>query len=208
MQRDASSTREGRLYVNPECDFLYITSDSHHLHTASFLYDLKTVYDPRRVGLLNLAIDSRELTMLFFSLDLPNLAAEIRPEVKSGIANVISQLREVFFVTVTSVGRQVHRYLHGFFLDRNVFNRSYPIMAITADFDRLHRDPRDIAEDLKDILRLTFKPQDIIHFWTQLLHKFEISPARISYRLLLASKPFTGFDHINDRERCLSTEGR
>ena len=199
IQWDAPSTREERLYVNPEYDFLYITSDSSHLHTASFLYDLKTVYDPRNVGLLNLAIDSSELTMLFYSLDVPNLAAQIRPEVKSGFANVISQLREVFFVTVTSVGRQVHRYLHGFFLDRNVFNRSYPIMAITADFDRLHRDPRDISEDLKDILMATFPRQDIFHFWTQLLHKFEISPTRISYRLLLASKPFPAFKRINDR---------
>lgn len=58
-----SATRKGRtahgtLHINPEWDFLHISAEWPAKNTLiSTLYHLKTMHDPRHVGLLNLAVD-------------------------------------------------------------------------------------------------------------------------------------------------------
>lgn len=182
---------EGCLAYNPEYDFLYITTRS--IHLADFLYDLKTTYDPHHVGLRNLATEHKPLNLLLYSLDLPN---QVDAKVRETVGDMLSQLRQVFVVSVLSIGRQVHRRLHGLLLDRDTFNRSYPIMAQTATFERLRWDPRDIAPDLNRILMssLTCAP-NTVQVWNQVLGRLEISLSHISYRLLLACEPLVSSCH-------------
>jgi hypothetical protein len=188
------TAQEGYLAFNPEYDFLYITSRS--IYIAHFLYDLKTTYDPRHIGLRNLATEHNLLVLLLYSLDLPN---HVDAKVRETVRSIYSQLYQVFFVNIASLGRQVHRRLFGLLLDHGTFNRSYPIMAQTGPFERLHRDPRDIAHDLNQILMLSFRPHGTVSIWNQLFNKLEIFAAHISYRLLLACRPIPPCQ-INDRE--------
>lgn len=195
IESDPSTPQKGYLYFNPEYDFLHAVS--RHVFDCvlvNFLCDLKTTYDPRHVGLLNLALDDREVQML--DLRFKPLDAEAG----EAFTRVITQLREVFFVTKTVVGRHVPRLLSRP-IPHDLFIRSYPITAKTATFERLPRDPRDITQDLRQILMLSFNPHDMFHRWIQLLDRWQISPTKISYRLLLTSQPHCRqYRHIHDQD--------
>jgi len=102
---------------------------------ANFLYNLKTTYDPLHVGLRNLATDQNPLTFLLYSLDLLN---HIDIKFRETIGNIYSQLHQVFFVSIPSSRRQVYYRLHRLWIDRNIFNHSYPIIAQTGLFECLH----------------------------------------------------------------------
>lgn len=187
---------KGHLVYNPECDFLHITTKS--LHLPDFLYDLKTTYDPDHVGLRNLAIQQNTLVMLYYTLSLSN---HVDAKERETVGEIFSQLRQVFFVKVTGVGRQLPRRTE-LPIERDVFNRSYPVMAQTATFERLRRDPRDIAPDLDWTLMTTFDNHRTVQDWNQVLGTLGVCPPRhISYRLLLASEPRTpSCRRIIDRE--------
>lgn len=52
----------GTLHFNPEWDFLHVSAERPAKDTlVDFLYHLKTIHDPRHVGLLNLAVDGNGL---------------------------------------------------------------------------------------------------------------------------------------------------
>ena len=92
MTRDGS-TGHGTLHFNPEWDFLHISSEWPAKDTLiSFLYHLRTIHDPRLVGLLNLAMDGNGLNANhLYGLQSSDLDSGVR----SAFVETLTQLREV-----------------------------------------------------------------------------------------------------------------
>lgn len=183
------------FYFNPEYDILKFS-----LRNAStdagihFLYHLKYTYDPQGVGVLKLAVDIDSLTG-------PNGRAreptwlKSQNEWREHIKETLDNLQEVFFVQPVSVGRQMLGYMSGNASDI-LFNRSFPIMTTTSAFNRLPRDPRYIAEDLRHI-HLGVDPRHMVRHWYNILDKWGAAPSKIDYRVLLAFSP-PGQNFVSD----------
>ena len=76
------------------------------------------------------------------------------------------------------MGRQIVGVLSGLETSETMFNRSLPIMTTSPTFERLARDPRPIAQDLKALTGLA-DLRDVAQFWLQLLRKWRASPRGI-----------------------------
>ncbi|PYI09231.1 hypothetical protein BO78DRAFT_363397 [Aspergillus sclerotiicarbonarius CBS 121057] len=190
----------GTFYFNPEYDILGIYPRPPVRDTLlEFLHRLKHTHDPRRVGLLNLAMDENDLG----ANDLYALEPaddSISPPVRRSFTETLMQLREVFFVEVPQAGRQIVGWSSGLFTNDTIFNRSFPIMAMSSTFDRLPRDPREISDDLKHVLVGTSDPRVTVGRWGRLLRRWSVFPSpHVTYRLLLAFTP-TGDDKVHNRE--------
>jgi hypothetical protein len=184
----------GVLYFNPEFDFLYINAASPANDTIlDFIYRLKTVHDPRRVGLCNLALDYKNyLAQLVMS--------ELDPPRRDAFVDVISNLREVFFVQTPNDSRAVSRDAVRDDPSRTGMNRSMPILAAVPSFVRTPADPRAIDGDLAHLrIRLleAFAP---VRRWRYLLGRWGVvndagerlagvERPRTVYRLLVACDP-------------------
>lgn len=190
------ATGHGTVLFNPEWDFLHISAEWPAKDTlVDFLYHLKTIYDPRHIGLLNLAMDGNGLS----ATDLYGLqSSDLDPEVRSAFVETLTQLREVWFISTPGVGRRILGVWSGLGTSETIFNRSLPILPIPPSFERLHRDPRPIAHDLRYLTGLV-DSRDVLRRWLQLLQRWHISPPRIEYRFLLAFDPTIGGDEISDR---------
>ena len=189
-------TGYGALHINPEWDFLHISAEWPAKDTlVSFLYHLKTIHDPRHIGLLNLAGDGNGLNGNGLH---ELLLSDLDSEVRSAFVETLTQLREVWFVSTPRAGRQIVGPLSGLPTCETMFNRSLPIMTVVPMFERLHRDPRAIAQDLKALTGLAGL-RDVIQLWLQLLKKWRVVPLGIDYRFLLAFDPTLAGDPISDR---------
>jgi len=102
---EEGTTRPGTLHFNPEYDFLHISSESPVKDTlVDFLYHLKTTHDPHRVGLLNLAVELRDLC----GNDLHGSESlDLDAGVRTAFVETLTQLQEVFFVSIPRAGRQI-----------------------------------------------------------------------------------------------------
>ncbi|RAK99189.1 2EXR domain-containing protein [Aspergillus ibericus CBS 121593] len=190
----------GTFYFNPEYDILGIGARFPVRNTLlEFLHHLKHIHDPRRVGLLNLAMDINDLN----ANDLHTLDptdGNISPPVRQSFTETLMQLREVFFVEVARAGRQIVGWHSGLLTSDTIFNRSFPIMATSTTFDRLPKDPREISDDLKHVFVGTFDPRDMFDRWGRLLRRWSVPPSfHVTYRFLLAFTP-TGTDKVHNRE--------
>ncbi|KAH8884083.1 hypothetical protein GQ53DRAFT_880387 [Thozetella sp. PMI_491] len=88
-------------YLNPEVDYLEIeTGPPYHAIFVTFLHDLKVVYDPRHVGLLNLAVAHRTMHNWNLSRHEP---ADVDSKSMRGFTGTLVQLREVFIVFTPSL---------------------------------------------------------------------------------------------------------
>lgn len=186
--REASAKMPGMLYLNPEYDFLRIKSYIPLKDTlVNFLYHLKTSYDPRGIGLLNLALHANDLA----ANDLHSLiVADLEPKFRDTFLETFSQLREVFFMETPRGGRQVNGWQSGLLTNEVWFNRSLPIMTEIPTFDRLDRDPRPVNQDMKKVLVSGGSdPRDGIDLWFTYLGQWGISPQKVQYRFLLAFDP-------------------
>ncbi|KAI1848022.1 hypothetical protein JX266_006135 [Neoarthrinium moseri] len=159
------------LYFNPEYDFLEV----HTKHTITpvhvdFIYKLKTIYDPKHVGLLRLAVDHADVEYLSTSLDREGSDLDIKRE----LAASFSGLKEVMLVFTSSnnLGRQVDGDAT---VGPDIFNRSNPLLATTTTFKRLNRDPRCISRDLKRTLLWTVEPQRTVRLWKTILAQAGLS---------------------------------
>ncbi|KAL8730389.1 MAG: hypothetical protein Q9181_004686 [Wetmoreana brouardii] len=110
----------------------------------------------------------------------------------------LTQLREIFFISTPRFGRQNFGYQSGTETPETMFNRSLPIVAATPTFERLHRDPRSIAQDLRKVF-VASDPRHMLLLWEQLLKTWQVSPPCIEYRFLLAFDPTLGGDAISTR---------
>ena len=189
-------TNPGILHFNPEYDFLRINPDWPVKDTLlDFLYHLKTTYDPHHVSVLNLAVDLNG-----FGNDLRLLqSSDLDSKVRTASVETLTQLYEVFFVSTPRAGRQIVGLLSGLLTFETMFNRSFPIMAMPPTFERLHRDPRPITQDLRKVLTGTRDSRHMVQVWRQLLKKWRVFPPEIEYRFLLAFDPTVGGDQISDR---------
>ncbi|KAI6081548.1 hypothetical protein F4821DRAFT_274852 [Hypoxylon rubiginosum] len=180
----------GLVYFNPEYDFLYI--DNRSANVVDFLHDLKTIHDPRNIGLRNLAIDLKgkdtkwyrsgqdhfidfEATGCgkagLFQITLSTLS----PPLRASMTEILTQLHEVFFVDVLR-----HRQP----------DPSYPIDTMSPNFDRLQLEPRQIRDNLSKMFIRT-DPRHLLQAWQNLLWRnFErrVMPG-IQYRFLLTYSP-------------------
>ncbi|MCJ1278688.1 hypothetical protein MMC21_006505 [Puttea exsequens] len=71
-------------------------------------------------------------------------------------------------------------------------------MALPPTFERLHRDPRPMAPDLKRVLTGTLDSRHMVQDWQHLPKKWWVPSSRIEYRFLLAFDPTIGGDQISD----------
>jgi hypothetical protein len=162
------------LYFNPEYDYLQISARMMMHHTtnwfADFLHDLKNVYDPRQVGLLNLIYD------YLLQVDYNKYHA-LTAQRQKAISDTIAQLQEVLIY-----GGRSHYDSHP--QPELFINRSFPVSPISPTFDRLSRDPRPIEQDLKRV-PLHSDPRIIYNLWRHLLRLWGIEPAeQTSYKYL------------------------
>ena len=186
----------GTLHFNPDWDILYISAEWPANDTLiAFIYRLKTVYDPQHVGLLNLAIDGNGLTGNDFNGVQP---LEVKPEIRSALIESLTQLREVWFVSIPVVGRQIVGPLSGFGTSGATFNRSFPILSTSSTFERFPRDPRSISKDLENTSGLG-SSRDALQYWLGSLKKWQISPQNVRYRFFLAFDPRMVGGNISDQ---------
>lgn len=211
---DPSSDRQrkGLLCMNPEFDILQISPEwPVRGSLVEFLFRMKTMYDPLRVGLLNLAIDLNGIRGTGLSeLDL----AELPPEVRRAFIETMTQLQQVFFVSLAEVGRTMFGWSSGQ-SDKTFFNRSIPIMSAVPTFERLRQDPRPISQDLQKVFAGLSDPRDMPYSWFSCLRNWCISPQKtVEYRFLLA---YVGYQqprpqgYVRDRasaEKMLHKEDR
>ncbi|KAM0793989.1 hypothetical protein BDR22DRAFT_877317 [Usnea florida] len=176
----------GTLRINPEWDILYVNAEWPAKDTLiAFIHRLKTVYDPRHVGLLNLAIAINGLT----GNDIIGVnPSDIKSDTRSAFVETLTQLREVWFVSTPLVGRQITGPLSGFGTAGALFNRAFPILSTPPTFERLPRDPRSISKDLEKTYGLA-SSRDALDYWLRLLKKWQISPPKVMYRFFLAFDP-------------------
>lgn len=64
-------------------------------------------------------------------------------------------------------------------------------------FERLYRDPRPIAQDLKALIGMAGS-RDVIQLWLQLLKQWRIVSLGIEYRFLLTFDPTVAGDQISN----------
>ena len=184
--RRGDSIAPGILYFNPEHDFLQIFSEPPIQDTLiRFCYDLKRIRDPRHVGLLNVAVDINGLN----ANDLYCLhPSELEVEVNAAFVETLAQLQEVFFVSTLRFGQMVTGPLSvgGIWPCPTFLNRSIPITAEAPTFERIHCDPRPIAEDLAKVFPGR-DYQELLEMWHQLLlDKWQVPTPNIKYSFLLA----------------------
>ena len=190
------SASHGTLYLNPEWDTLYISAEWPAKDTLiAFIYRLKTIYDPRHIGLLNLAIDGSGLN----GNDINGVQPlEVKSEIRSAFIETLTQLREVWIVSTPVVGRQIVGSLSGFGTSGAMFNRAFPILSTLSTFERLPRDPRSISKDLENTSGLG-SSRDVLQYWLRLLKKWHISPQKFRYRFFLAFDPRMAGGNISDQ---------
>ncbi|RYP92527.1 hypothetical protein DL770_001393 [Monosporascus sp. CRB-9-2] len=199
--------KPGILYFNPEYDFLYIRNDN-NIDTGQvvdFLHDLKTIHDPRYVGLLNLAIDINGLigggglcTIDPFVLD---------PLLKTSFTETLIQLREVFFVQAQGAVRHILGLWRGLPPSENLVNLSFPIAAMMPTFDRLRPDPRLIGPDLGKVY-VNSDPRGMLYAWGRLVYNYfggGVIP-QTEHRVLLTFAPRHNIYDYRDAEEWLQRE--
>ncbi|KAK4172646.1 hypothetical protein QBC36DRAFT_362212 [Triangularia setosa] len=185
IKAQPEACRRGVLYFNPEYDFLHIfhTKDNgdspSSLRTLSnFVYHLKTTYDCRHVGLLNLALDRdpakpdwRAGAVRFHdSFDASDLPAGIDTTLRA----TLEQLHEVFFVFRTPIVRDSD------WPDEDQFDLLHstllPIWSASPNFERAGQDPRHgVSESLQENSSFYwFGLDSALNDWNCLLAKLDL----------------------------------
>jgi len=176
---DAYSKRAVRatLYFNPEYDIWHLDADGPAAHFTEhvfvdFLYDFKA-YDPRGIGLLNLALASDAM------IQLHSLANISEPRGKATLVDFLSQLREIIWIAHPHAGRSIVEMWDGAFVGIGFrFNHSMPGMGITPRFSLLGRDLRPIGPELKCVVTTCSNSRQMRILWRDPLERLEIRQAQ------------------------------
>jgi hypothetical protein len=175
----------GAIYLNPEYDFLHIRQNwIRNDSWVDFIHQLKTTWDPRHVGLLNVILDdSHYLSRAKSGISL------MTAQSKSGFLQSISQLHEVIFWNVSLGHRIIVAPHYGPLTPDMVLNRSFPIIPNTREFEFLGADPRPVDHDLKRLNMCGGDPRRFYSTWRSLLTKWGVSPPpQTNYRYLFAQE--------------------
>jgi hypothetical protein len=171
FRRSEDTTMKSTLYFNPEYDFMFLRAKHNPEHTfVDFLYDLKA-YDPKHIGLLNLALDISGISTLYSLTNISEAPA------RDTFVDSLQRLQEIIWVAESMSGRAIIGPLDNFQGVGVRFNHSMPIKAITPTFNFLRPDPRAIGPDLNYVLTACLDPRQMRVQWRQLLAKWEIRQA-------------------------------
>ncbi|KAH7234429.1 hypothetical protein B0J15DRAFT_431837 [Fusarium solani] len=191
------------IYFNPEYDFLHVKQES--MDMIDFFYDLKFKYDPQHIGIRNLALCRRTLGNNPCRL-APLPASNTNPEAMRAFNGIISQLEEVFFVSVQNIARMVlGRDTGALMLYETSFNRSFPITGMALSFDRIGRDPRQAGEDFKS-LSIMGSPHELYTSWLEAMEGMGIDPPKAQYRILLTFRPYGRIYNEQDARKWVQKE--
>lgn len=184
--KSGKSIKPGTLFFNPEFDILEIHPGWRKNIFAELVCGLKK-FDPRGVGLLNLAFDPNGSSALRYQTEL----SDMDPLARETFLTTMSQLHEVFFLCIENAGRMYHSWTSGIhsMVDRIEFHKSCPVASKIPSFDRVARDPRPISEDLLNVFVGTSDPRNVVFFWRKLLQSWGIPqfhPSR--YRFLVSAR--------------------
>ncbi|KND88467.1 hypothetical protein TOPH_06851 [Tolypocladium ophioglossoides CBS 100239] len=165
--------RKTTLYYNPEYDFMHLRAHHQPVEHSfiDFLYDLKA-YDPRDVGLLNLAIGTNGMT------DLHTLAEVSEAPARATLVDSLSRLQEIIWLAKSIAGRAIMGPLQDFQGVGVRFNHSMPVKVITPSFNLLRRDPRPVGPELKFVLTACSDPRQMRIRWQELQERWEIRQAQ------------------------------
>ena len=144
-----STASQGMFYFNPEWDYLHLVAEPFAADTlVEFIHFLKTKYDPRGVGLLNLAFGGNDLVVT----ETPDFnPATLDPAVRASFVQTLIQLKGFYSLHYTATGRQCEGPRSGYSA-KVWFNRAMPIMPACGPpgYDLVARDPREnISRDLR-----------------------------------------------------------
>ncbi|RSL47752.1 hypothetical protein CEP54_013249 [Fusarium duplospermum] len=213
--------KSGTLYFNPEFDIIKLDPDSdafdwsHSLisrpnYFADFAHQL-WLKDPRRVGLVNFALE--------------NLwPAEINWELRLGQKANVSQLRDglqrlrcVYFICCADL-RLVSIWCHRMpelVAAKSIYLQEHPAMIYRNTFDRLPHDPRPV--DLRAVQMGSEDPLKQVQGWFSMLSRLQV-PTRdppVAYRCMVTRQPTpratikdrdTALKWINDKRKCFQGE--
>ena len=195
-RKEEETARPGTFYFNTDYDFLQIQPGFWAEQSLlDFLYHLKNTYDPHHIGLLNLAIEKSSALQ---ATDLCFISpSDVDVGLRESFRQTLTQLQEIFLVEAVAAGRQILGAMSGVALNEFILNRSMPIATSTPIFDRLHRDPRPIAEDLEHAY-IGEGPLRMLYIWQQLLKTWNVSPIGTKYQFLLTFIPPGGEFKIDD----------
>ncbi|KAI9713533.1 MAG: hypothetical protein M1820_000915 [Bogoriella megaspora] len=197
------------LYFNPEYDYIHLSTRGPAEHTfVDFLHDLKA-YDPRDVGVLNLALEINSM-----NAGLNGLSSISEAPAKASFVKCLSHLQEIIWVASSHMGRMIMAPEMGPIQDWQRigvrFNHSMPIQAITPSFDLLGHDPRQVGPELKYVVTGTSDPRQMRVYWQELLRRWDIRQTRPTReRVLFAYDPPPYEEQVCDTEtmnRFLLTE--
>ncbi|RSM14448.1 hypothetical protein CDV31_005465 [Fusarium ambrosium] len=141
----------GTLYLNPELDTLAIWGYEHFIKFARDVW----ANDPKRVGLLNMAIPESRIWPMYTSQN------------KDHLREVVSRLQRVWFISMQEESAKLRRTrFRG--TDDTIWKLkpdfSQPIMPTTPAFDR-RPDPRPIQAGLRQVYIGHPDPRILIHDW-------------------------------------------
>ncbi|KAI0141598.1 hypothetical protein GGR57DRAFT_487262 [Xylariaceae sp. FL1272] len=186
------------VYFCPERDFVQLRGDPSLV--PQFLHDLKTIHDPRHVGILNLAIGEDVLDKADDMPASPNSGPfSTNPSLAQSFRATMRQLRQIFFIHEAEwVDRRVLSSRHSIGMgDLDLLNTSRPVEAEVPGFNMIGADPRDISRHLKRF-RLLSPPGRLITAWEKYLRRYigpdndGIAPTT-QCRILLTSPPRSFF---------------
>ncbi|KAK7920303.1 pectinesterase precursor [Apiospora marii] len=156
------------LYFSPECDVLYITQGSCCGLTwlMDLLPKLKTTYDCRGMGVLNLAIGHHALGD-YPGVDVTDYLERLETPARKAFTEAVSHLRQLWVMALENGNTRA--MIGGLsFLDSKVHhNRAVPVFPLLQTFTRLPTDPRPIERDLGHIATF-YSPQELVNRWRQL----------------------------------------
>jgi hypothetical protein len=187
----------GTFYFNPEWDFLSIASwPSTSSFAPAFLHDLKTRYDPRGVGLLNLVVAMNDTES---SGVLEIEPSRLSPTLRTSISQTLRNLQQVFLHETVTCGRTNLGIAWGGFSWKVWFNRSMPISTKVLAFDRIAPDPRPVSRDLEKQYMGSIGREQYARY-TRCLTQFGVAPAETSAQVKFMMSHRSGVSDIQSRE--------
>jgi hypothetical protein len=182
INRRRIRTKRVMLYFNPEHDFIQLNYSSgvQNQPFIDFVHDLKA-YDPRNVGLINLALEYNSMNVLHAMVEIPE------PVARESFVTMLSNLQELIWLAESHAGRGVMGLLEGFEGLDFRFNHSMPVKAITAGFTLLEQDPRAVKEDLKKVWTASTDPRISRVQWRALLIRWQVRQAKPTRERVLFS---------------------